>query len=369
MFKSLLPVRCRRMKIFLSYAHEDFAIAEKIAQTLRAAGHTVFFDKSSLTGGDDYTAKIRDEINASERFVFLVSRDALDAGGFTLTELRLARERWPGGAEAVLPVIIDKGLDLKTLPVYLASVHMFQPEGNIPAETANEVEKGATVNGFCRTCVGLAGLAMASLFAFLTYAFVDTYLRPTEVTMAPIPFVHFRPAVRPPADSKTSKAWLDAPAMLVMPVSYSHRTQPGKDAQIGEERVELQVGAKTIPYSWLYRVDIRNGCNSGDQWLCSLGPVEPQTLGPGKTVSRETMYQPKPGSNFSYGALIAALEAEGAGQVRVKLVPSITVAKKGKTPTEVICELDAKAAREWLLADWSKYQERPSWFRRDCLAK
>ena len=59
----------------------------------------------------------------------------------------------------------------------------------------------------------------------------------------------------------------------------------------------------------------------------------------------------------------------GAGQVRVKLVPSITVAKKGKTPTEVICELDAKAAREWLLADWSKYQERPSWFRRDCLAK
>jgi len=102
--RKILPRVCKRMKILLSYAHEDFALAEKIAQAPRAAGHRVFFDKHNMVGSEDFNARIRDEINSSERFVFLLSRAALDPGGFTLTELRFARERWPGAARCTASI-------------------------------------------------------------------------------------------------------------------------------------------------------------------------------------------------------------------------------------------------------------------------
>lgn len=371
MLRKFLPGYCRRKRIFLSYAHEDFPIAEKVAQTLRAAGHTVFFDTQSLVGSDDFNARIRDAINASELFVFLVSRAALDAGSFTLTELRFARERWPGGAGTVLPVIIDKDLDLKDLPVYLASVHIFQPEGNIPAETANEVEKSGSINGVCQTCLGLGCALLAGLLGFLSYAFVVPLLRPTEVTVAPLQFAHFRPARRPPPDSKTNLAWLDAPAMLMLPVSYTHRTQPGKNAQILEERVELRIGETKIPYTWLYKVDIRDGCNSGDQWLCSLGPALPETLAPGQTISRETMYQP--GIKFSYGDLIAAIRSEKTDKISLKLISDIDLGKQAKTPRvtrEQICEMRVKDAQAYFEKYFSERGENSVWwFKRDCVGK
>jgi len=94
--------------------------------------------------GDKGCHRCRDSIKASDRFIFLLSKHSLDEGSFTLTELRFAREKWPAAKRAVLPVIIDKDLDLHDVPVYLTSVHVFQPEGNVPAEVASEIEKTAS---------------------------------------------------------------------------------------------------------------------------------------------------------------------------------------------------------------------------------
>src|SRR5215470_4966154 len=48
--------------VFLSYASEDAAAAERIAAALRAAGIEVWFDKSELRGGDAWDRHIRDQI-------------------------------------------------------------------------------------------------------------------------------------------------------------------------------------------------------------------------------------------------------------------------------------------------------------------
>ena len=68
------------MKIFLSYAHEDRDIAERIALALRANHHDVFVDRTGLEGGGEYNAELRKQIERCHCFVFLISPDSIDGG-------------------------------------------------------------------------------------------------------------------------------------------------------------------------------------------------------------------------------------------------------------------------------------------------
>ena len=90
------------MKIFLSYASEDRAVAEAIHLALSAQGHDVFFDRDDLPPGDEFNIRIRRAIEQTDLFVFLVSAQALDAGSYTLNELDIAEKSWsrPAGHAA-----------------------------------------------------------------------------------------------------------------------------------------------------------------------------------------------------------------------------------------------------------------------------
>ena len=95
------------MHIFLSYATEDRARAEEIALALRNDGHEVFFDREQLSGGEHYHQVIREQIAATDLFVFLISAHSVQAGGYTLTELRIAQQRWPSPSGRVVPVLLE----------------------------------------------------------------------------------------------------------------------------------------------------------------------------------------------------------------------------------------------------------------------
>lgn len=58
--------------VFISYAHEDYAIAWKIFTRLRAAGFNVWLDYY-LKGGDEYDKRIKNAINQCRVFVPLLS--------------------------------------------------------------------------------------------------------------------------------------------------------------------------------------------------------------------------------------------------------------------------------------------------------
>jgi TolB-like protein/Flp pilus assembly protein TadD len=97
--------------IFLSYASEDAAAAERIATALRAAGIEVWFDKSELRGGDAWDRQIRSQIHECALFLAIISAhsDARKEGYFR-REWKLAVERTADMAEDVpflLPVVID----------------------------------------------------------------------------------------------------------------------------------------------------------------------------------------------------------------------------------------------------------------------
>jgi TolB-like protein/Tfp pilus assembly protein PilF len=97
--------------VFLSYASQDAAAAEKICSALRAAGIEVWFDQSELRGGDAWDQKIRHEIHDCALFIPVVSQHTQERlEGYFRHEWKLAIERAHHMAEEkpfLVPVVVD----------------------------------------------------------------------------------------------------------------------------------------------------------------------------------------------------------------------------------------------------------------------
>jgi hypothetical protein len=123
--------------VFLSYASEHRDVAEEIALALK---HEVFFDKDSLPPGREFHGAIRKKVEASDSLIFLISPESVVKPCYALTELKYAREKWPRPQQKVFPVMVEH-TKLKCIPPYLRSVTIFEPEGNVAAEVADEFER------------------------------------------------------------------------------------------------------------------------------------------------------------------------------------------------------------------------------------
>ncbi|MFN0182224.1 MAG: toll/interleukin-1 receptor domain-containing protein, partial [Aquabacterium sp.] len=165
------------MKIFLSYASEDRALAEEIQLALAGAGHEVFFDRESLPAGGDYHTRIKASVDGADAFVFLISPDSVAAGGYALTEMGYARANWPHPKAHVLPVLL-RATPFDRIPAYLKSVTVLEPSGNAAAETVAAVQRLAGQqaeapstpagrrNATYAAVAGVAVLALAAAFFF-----------------------------------------------------------------------------------------------------------------------------------------------------------------------------------------------------------
>jgi hypothetical protein len=128
----------QKMNIFVSYASEDKDVAEQIYLNLVKDGHQVFFDRTELPAGGDYTTRIRNAFRKSHLFIFLISPDAVAKSSYALTELKFAREKWQHPDGHVLPVMV-RGTDYSLIPNYLKTLTVLEPEGNVAAEVAGQV--------------------------------------------------------------------------------------------------------------------------------------------------------------------------------------------------------------------------------------
>lgn len=128
------------MKIFLSHASEDEKVATEICLALRGAGHEVFFDVHDLPPGGDYNTRIRYAMDASDALVFLVSPHSVDAGSYTLSELKFAQQKWPSPWGHVLPVMVRETA-WRLIDRYLAAVTVLKPVGNQAAEVVDALAR------------------------------------------------------------------------------------------------------------------------------------------------------------------------------------------------------------------------------------
>ncbi len=168
-------------KIFLCHASEDKPIAEPIQLALVNAGHTVFYDEQSLPPGGDFHERIEKAIRECDLFIFLMTKNSLQTGKYTLTEMSFARERWPSPVGKVLPVNLHE-LPSSEVPPYLSAVTLLNIQGN----PASEVR--AAVANLLKKKKFLGPLALTITIGPIVLAFSLTWYRFNTSTQAP--FVH-----------------------------------------------------------------------------------------------------------------------------------------------------------------------------------
>lgn len=355
MLSSLLPRSCSRLSVFVSYSKEQRLLGEEIAQALKNAGHEVFFDIESIPAAGEYNELIHSAIEGSDRFVFLASRASLTPGRFTLTELQFAKERWPSPAGLVLPVIVDEELKLADLPVYLRSVSVMKASGSIAAEVVAAINKTRHIGRLCKTVTALVCAGLIAGGGWLA-AGKPGLGKATDVALLPIEVVHFRPAGDPPFPPDApgaSLAWIDTPVSItIAPVSYAHRTEPGRRARILKERVELLLAGVSVPYKAFYVVEITDD-RCGDRWFCIKGNAGPETLEPGKTIARETMFHADGGTPPKWGELVDAILTTKDLSLKVvftsQLDMGVDSGSDGARQIRRVCAIDVAALRQGMV--------------------
>ncbi|GAB5561188.1 MAG: hypothetical protein SynsKO_28350 [Synoicihabitans sp.] len=142
--------------VFLSYASEDVAAAERIATALRDAGIEVWFDKNELVGGDAWDAKIRGQIQSCTLFLPVISANTqARAEGYFRLEWKLAADRTHLMADDhafLFPIVIDETGDAEArVPERFRERQWMRLESTSPAAIASrlaQVLSGAPVASF-----------------------------------------------------------------------------------------------------------------------------------------------------------------------------------------------------------------------------
>src|SRR6266545_3838472 len=129
-----------RSSIFLSYASEQSEAATHIELSLKGEGYSVFRDRTALPPGESFDARILTAIEESDLFIFLISRESVSPGRYTLTELKFAEQKWGHPAGHVLPVLVEQ-VPKEAIPAFLRAVTMLNPRGDLTAEVAAEVAR------------------------------------------------------------------------------------------------------------------------------------------------------------------------------------------------------------------------------------
>lgn len=128
-------------EIFISYASEDYEKAAIIAGLFEASGRRVWFDKRSLTAGEEYELSIRSHIENCDGFIPILSRNTVSDG------TRYYEKEWAWAFESVknrnLDVasfifpIMSESLEYNSIPQPFRNLHVSDFSN---AETNQELE-------------------------------------------------------------------------------------------------------------------------------------------------------------------------------------------------------------------------------------
>jgi hypothetical protein len=172
------------MKVFLSYASKDRALAERVCRVLEAEGHNVFFDRDDLGGGDAFGERIRAAIRHARVLVYLISQASVTPPSYALTELSVATALEPRSRPAILPVRID-ATPIDAMPAALRAFTILEPQGDVPAEVASAVERLTRRERHRR--IGLISAAAVGALALITAGYVASRDRDTTPAAAAAP--------------------------------------------------------------------------------------------------------------------------------------------------------------------------------------
>lgn len=96
--------------VFISYAREDEAHANKLYEELHNRGHKPWMDKKDLIAGQEWQTEIRKAIEKADYFIALMSSKSITKRGFVQKEIRFAQDvlgEIPQGRIYFIPVRLE----------------------------------------------------------------------------------------------------------------------------------------------------------------------------------------------------------------------------------------------------------------------
>src|SRR5262249_13231228 len=106
----LMRQSLERPRVFLAYVEEDFAAADRLFQSLSAAGLDPWLDRRKLLPGENWHRAIEQAIEASDFFVACFSKFSVQKKSAFQAEIRYAlecSERVPLDDTFLIPVRLD----------------------------------------------------------------------------------------------------------------------------------------------------------------------------------------------------------------------------------------------------------------------
>lgn len=212
--------------VFLSHAHQDSDVVQRIANALENAGVEVWFDRKELVGGDAWDAKIRRQIAECALLIPVISANTqARLEGYFRIEWKLAAQRTHAMAEEkpfLLPVVIDETRDSEArVPGEFRAVQWTRlPGGEVTAMFVERVRRlldhGPEVGvgaGAARAApgIGRAGAGFApktTARRFPAWAFAALGVAALVAFVALRPPGKEKPASRPPWNGPKSIAVL-----------------------------------------------------------------------------------------------------------------------------------------------------------------
>ena len=128
----------KKVDFFISYAHEDFEKAEKIASILEGLGASVWIDRTKLRPGDQFPEDIKESIEECKRFMPILSNHTIqESRRFFRREWKIAKDEAAMrlGLPFIIPVTIDD-VDVRhrTIPHEFSNVHVLKYQDGIERE-------------------------------------------------------------------------------------------------------------------------------------------------------------------------------------------------------------------------------------------
>jgi formylglycine-generating enzyme required for sulfatase activity len=98
------------MRLFICHSSDDKAAVRDLCERLKQSGFEPWLDERALMPGDDWDAKIRDSLRASNAVLVCLSRSAVSKAGYLQKEIRHAldiADEQPFGVEFIFPVKLE----------------------------------------------------------------------------------------------------------------------------------------------------------------------------------------------------------------------------------------------------------------------
>lgn len=128
----------QKVDFFISYAHEDYETADKIASLLRDLGASVWFDKNKLKAGDQFLDEIKENIEKCKRFMPILSNNTTqETRRFFRKEWKIAKDEaeFRYGIPYITPVSIDNvNIRHHLIPTEFSNVHVLKYQDGIEEE-------------------------------------------------------------------------------------------------------------------------------------------------------------------------------------------------------------------------------------------